>query len=112
GNRPEVKIFKSDLSDNEALSLEIELIEKYGRRDLGTGCLCNHTSGGDGSSGYSHSDATKLKMSQAQYGRIHSIDSLIKMSKASRGRLPSVETKTKMRAANPNSLSVTSFNRN
>lgn len=36
-----------NLSEEEALNLEIELIKKYGRIDSGTGCLYNKTDGGE-----------------------------------------------------------------
>lgn len=37
-----------NLSEVSAYELEIELIAKYGRKDLGTGILRNQTSGGEG----------------------------------------------------------------
>ena len=40
-------LFK-DISWEEAIKKEIELIKKYGRRDLKTGCLVNMTRGGEG----------------------------------------------------------------
>jgi len=46
---PQVKIIAQDLSEDKALDIERSLIRAYGRRDLCTGCLCNHTDGGDGS---------------------------------------------------------------
>lgn len=39
---------QKNLFERDALSLEIELIRKIGRRDLGTGPLLNLTDGGDG----------------------------------------------------------------
>jgi hypothetical protein len=42
------KIIFSELSWGEAIEKEIELIKKYGRRDIGTGCLVNMTKGGEG----------------------------------------------------------------
>src|SRR5690606_22799746 len=44
-----IEILKENISYEEAKELEILLIQEYGRRDLGTGCLVNLTDGGDGS---------------------------------------------------------------
>lgn len=41
-------IIRENLSAEQALNLEVELISKYGRKDLGTGILRNQTDGGDG----------------------------------------------------------------
>lgn len=41
-------ILYKNISWNEAIQKEIELISKYGRKDLGTGCLVNMTRGGEG----------------------------------------------------------------
>lgn len=40
-----VEIFKIDISKEEAIAYEKELISKYGRLDLGTGCLVNCNNG-------------------------------------------------------------------
>jgi len=44
----EVDIIRKGLTSKEAQSIEVELIEKYGRRDLGTGSLVNLSHGGEG----------------------------------------------------------------
>jgi hypothetical protein len=44
----EVDIVKKGLSSSEAQSIEVELIKKYGRRDLRTGSLVNLSHGGEG----------------------------------------------------------------
>jgi len=44
----EVDIIKKGLSSSKAQSLEVKLIKKYGRRDLGTGSLVNLSHGGEG----------------------------------------------------------------
>lgn len=55
-------------SEAEAFEAEIALIWYYGRKDLGTGCLRNLTSGGEGTSGKSE-DARK-RISKAMSSRI------------------------------------------
>lgn len=44
----EVEILKYDITYQESINTEIELVSLYGRIDIGTGTLCNHTSGGEG----------------------------------------------------------------
>ena len=56
------KVFESD--DEEAVKqVEIELIAKYGRRDLGKGSLANLTDGGEGSAGAIQDDEARRKKS-------------------------------------------------
>ncbi len=69
GLEPIVEIYKDNISDNEALNLEIELILKFGRVDLGTGTLCNLTEGGEGSSGRIASEETKKLWSEQRKGK-------------------------------------------
>lgn len=61
-----VKFVAENLDEQTAIDLEIELISKYGRKDLGTGILRNLTNGGDGVSGRTDSEDTRLKKSNAQ----------------------------------------------
>jgi hypothetical protein len=67
-NIPEDKtriVFHSEnLTEDEAFTLEKELIAKYGRKDNGTGILRNLTDGGEGSSGLIVSDNLKIKLSE------------------------------------------------
>jgi len=49
-------ILHENLSYEEACNVEVKLIAKYGRRDLGTGCLCNLTNGGEGKNGISEEE--------------------------------------------------------
>ncbi len=62
-----IKVEKS-LTNEEASILEKELIYLFGRKDLNTGILVNHTNGGDGSDGRICSQYTKNKMSKSQKG--------------------------------------------
>ena len=48
---------------------EIEFINLYGRRDLGTGTLVNHTNGGDGVQGRIISEDERKKISNTLKGR-------------------------------------------
>ena len=57
------------LNEAEAFESEIALIELFGRKDLGTGCLRNLTSGGEGRSGAVVSDETRQKQSAAKKGK-------------------------------------------
>jgi hypothetical protein len=70
-----IQIIQDGLSDTEAKALEIELIAKYGRKDLGTGILHNQTDGGDGANlkgkqngmyGKSHSPEARAKIKEAR----------------------------------------------
>jgi hypothetical protein len=59
-----IKLFEN-LTEQEALDKEIELIALYGRKDLGLGHLTNLTNGGEGTSGHKHTEETKKKMREA-----------------------------------------------
>jgi hypothetical protein len=65
-----IEFIKTNLTDEEAIALEIELIAKYGRKDLGTGILRNRTNGGDGNAGRIMKDETRAKISVANKGKL------------------------------------------
>ena len=69
GHEPVVQIVYSNLSEEEALTLEVQEIARYGRRNIGTGCLLNLTDGGEGQSGLKHTEETKRKISSSLVGR-------------------------------------------
>ena len=64
----EVEILMDGLTREEAFKKEREFIELYGRKDNGTGILCNKTNGGNGQSGWKISEETRKKMGEAQLG--------------------------------------------
>lgn len=89
-----IVIEKANLSDGEAATYEIELIASIGRENL-----CNKTDGGDGMSGYIHTDEGKRKISEAHKGKPRPVESVEKMRAAKRGKKLSEETKRKMSEA-------------
>ena len=109
-------IFKNKLNEEEAFKLEKDLINCYVSK-LGYGIyikgyyvntennrfLTNCTFGGEGTSGYNHSEEYKEKMSELMkgennpfYGKYHSEEGKRKMSESHKGTKLSEETKQKM----------------
>jgi group I intron endonuclease len=80
-----VEILHENLSHQECKIIEIDLIEKYGRKDLGTGSLCNLTDGGEGALGYIHSDVSKRKISEFLTGKKPSDETKRKLSESKTG---------------------------
>lgn len=60
---------KENLSDKEALRIEIETIAKIGRFNMKKGPLTNLTDGGDGTSGWIQSEATKEKRKNTLFSK-------------------------------------------
>ena len=58
-------------SEQDAFAAEIFLISFYGRKDLKTGVLLNRTDGGQGMSGYRHTEETKALLSKLKTGTTH-----------------------------------------
>lgn len=113
-----IVFIKENLTETDAHLLEIELIEKYGRKDINTGILHNRTNGGEGISNPSlatreklayakrnESQETKLKRSIAAKNRVRtplSEDTKQKISTANSGKKRTAETKEKMSNAKVN----------
>ena len=115
----DVEIVKEDLTKEDAVKLEIDLIKNYGRKDLKEGSLVNLTNGGDGildvslevvekilksRSWYKHSDETKQKLSIQKKGKPNghlglkrSDETKRKISEKLKGRKLKEETKEKLR---------------
>jgi hypothetical protein len=68
GNKPEFILLKSDLSEKESFEIERYFINLIGRIENG-GNLTNLSDGGEGQSGFKHSEETKRKMSEKRMGK-------------------------------------------
>jgi hypothetical protein len=103
-NKNNIQVIAQNLTEHEAFLLEVQLIKKYGRKDLGTGILNNKTDGGEGSSGFKHHEETKIKMSNSAKKRPpRSEETRAKIANANRNRPPiSEETRAKMSLAGKN----------
>lgn len=64
-----LQILHTDLIWEQACEIECQLIEQYGRRDLGTGCLTNMTNGGEGAVGRKMSEKNKRLLSETRKGK-------------------------------------------
>lgn len=82
------------LSQESAWALEIETIEKIGRRPNGP--LVNLTRGGDGAQGYRHDLVSRAKMSQARDGYKWSEETRAKMAGKGCGRTVSAEVRKRI----------------
>ena len=97
----------NNLTEPEALKFEQVLIKSLGRRDLKTGSLVNLTDGGEGMSGYIHSQEFKDAMSALHSGKEVSEDTREKLRQHNLGNKHSEEARAKMSVArqgskNPN----------
>ena len=95
----EAKILYENLTQEEASVKEKELIQKYGRKDIKTGVLINHTDGGDGCKNLSAE--VRKKISIANSKRVLSKETKDKISGSSKGHKLSAITKSKMKGRIP-----------
>lgn len=82
-----IVLLHENLLETEAFKLEIELIEKYGRKDLGTGILRNKTNGGEGLSGIISSPETNWKRGSSKRNKPTSEITRKKISEANKKRI-------------------------
>ena len=68
-DRSNVIILSDNMTDNDARQTEMFLIYRYGRIDLGTGCLRNLTDGGEGCEGRVVTEETRAKQSVSRKGK-------------------------------------------
>jgi hypothetical protein len=99
-----VDMLFNNLPWDKACEKEKELIKLYGRKDLGTGTLCNMTDGGEGILGAYRTEETKRKISQAQkgeknhnYGKKHPEEVKRKIRKGNLGKKQTPEAIEKIK---------------
>jgi hypothetical protein len=68
--RDRVLILKKNLTEVEALRHEVYMIAVLGRKSNG-GILTNLTDGGEGVSGYAHTEEAKVKIGKSQLGELN-----------------------------------------
>jgi len=71
----------------QACNKEKEFIKLYGRKNLGTGTLCNLTNGGDGNRGLLFTEEHKRKISKSVKGFKHTNETKEKMSNLKKGKI-------------------------
>ncbi len=76
------------LDEDFAHLLEMELISKFGRKDLGKGSLLNMTNGGEGVKGLIRSEESKRKSGAARRGKPRSEEVKRKISETKKGNIP------------------------
>jgi len=80
-----------NLTEKEAIELEIYYINHIGRRDLNKGTLVNLTDGGEGSSGYIMTDEHKQNIQKKLIGRVFSEEHIKNNIKSKIGKKRSKE---------------------
>lgn len=85
----EIEIIEDNCSYERAKEIEMDMISKIGRRDLGTGPLVNMTDGGEGTrnrilskDSREKSRNSKIGEKNPYYGKKHSIETRTRMSKS------------------------------
>ncbi|WP_431861369.1 NUMOD3 domain-containing DNA-binding protein [Azospirillum sp.] len=99
GLEPIIEIVAWFDDEAAAFCLERSLIAKFGRRDLGSGTLCNMTSGGEGAAGAVRSKETKAKIGAGNRGKTIPRDVVERIAAQLRGRKLSEEHRRKLSIA-------------
>ncbi|RWO20668.1 NUMOD3 domain-containing DNA-binding protein [Mesorhizobium sp.] len=94
-----VEIVDWFIHESQAHALEVELIAKYGRRDVGDGPLVNKTDGGDGCSGHIKKPEAIAMWRIKNIGRKRSPEVCAKISAGKAGYNHTDEARTRMSIA-------------
>jgi hypothetical protein len=93
------EVLFTGMTETEAHAKEVELIAIYGRIDIGTGILANHTDGGEGVSGYIQKPESVAKMRKSKIGKPLTEDHKKKISASMMGMKRDDEMKAKVSKA-------------
>lgn len=96
---PIVEIIQAFDTEQDAFNLERALINQYGRRNIGTGTLCNLTDGGEGPNGLVMTLKTRQRMSAVKKGKRPSLSCLLASNAARRGASHTPAARAKISAA-------------
>jgi len=94
-DKSNIVFLSTNLNENDALTEEIKQIAKFGRVDLGTGCLQNRTDGGEGLKNPSIETRRKIQES-VKYRKPITEQGRRKISKTHKGKMVSAETRNKL----------------
>lgn len=101
-DKSRIPFIHENISEELALSLEELYIALLGRKDKGTGILRNRTDGGEGCSGFIHSDEARRKISESKKGKKRgpqSEEHRRRISESMKGKSPSEEHRKKLSEA-------------
>lgn len=91
-----ILFLKENITEEEAIKHEVYMIAVFGRKDNNTGILRNLTDGGDGTSGYKHTEEHKQYISELYKGKKKSEEAIEKMAQSKRGKTLSEEHRRKI----------------
>lgn len=91
---PDVRIVARDLTNDQAIAIEVATIKKYGRKNL-----CNLTDGGEGCLGWVPSEETRKRIGSKNKGRHKNAAERKKISEFWRGRPKSALHRERIAAA-------------